>query len=75
MVEFEQVKNILTTRELEVLRLIAQGFKTREISELLSISFETVRSHRKNIIHKYEARNIIEAIFKATQLNKIKLLK
>lgn len=42
----------LTPREGEVCRLIALGRKTREICELLDLSFETMQTHRKNIRRK-----------------------
>ena len=47
----------LTMREIEILGLIMQGFTNKEISLKLFISFETVRSHRKNILEKTRARN------------------
>lgn len=42
----------LSSRELEVLRLIAQGLINKEISDQLNISINTVQSHRKNISAK-----------------------
>ena len=42
----------LTDREVEVLRLIAEGHTTAEISELLNLSPHTVQSHRRNIMDK-----------------------
>jgi DNA-binding NarL/FixJ family response regulator len=47
----------LSTREVEVLSLIMQGQTNKEISERLFISFETVRSHRKNILKKIGVKN------------------
>ncbi len=47
----------LTIREIEVLGLIMQGLTTQEIAEKLFISYETVRSHRKNILEKSGAKN------------------
>lgn len=41
-----------TTREIEILRLLAQGKISKEISEMLQISKLTVDSHRKNMINK-----------------------
>jgi len=73
MLKSEIQKDILTAREFEILKLIANGYRTREISELLSISSETVKTHRKNIILKFEAKNITESLFKAMQLYKINL--
>ncbi len=42
----------LTNREIEVLRLIVQGYLNKEIAEMLNISLNTVLTHRKNIINK-----------------------
>ncbi|MFK7822866.1 MAG: response regulator [Oligoflexales bacterium] len=42
----------LTPREKEILRLIAQGKNSNEISNILHISTHTVRTHRKNILEK-----------------------
>jgi DNA-binding CsgD family transcriptional regulator len=42
----------LTAREIEVVRLSLSGFSTRAIAERLSISFETVRAHKKHIYAK-----------------------
>lgn len=42
----------LTPRELEVLTLIAQGYRNSEIAEHLSISIKTVESHRINLKNK-----------------------
>jgi NarL family two-component system response regulator LiaR len=42
----------LTEREIEVLRLLAQGQSNREISVALSISEATVRTHVSNILSK-----------------------
>ena len=39
----------LSNRELEVIQLIKQGLKTKEIAEKLNISFYTAETHRKNI--------------------------
>ena len=52
----------LTPRELEVLRLAADGIPTREIAERLSLSVGTVRNHLNAVSRKTEARNRIDAI-------------
>ncbi|AWA29838.1 DNA-binding response regulator [Flavobacterium magnum] len=44
--------NVLSVREKEILRLIGEGKSTEDISELLCISVETVKTHRKNIHRK-----------------------
>ena len=47
----------LSIREIEVLALIMQGLTNNEIAEKLFISYETVKSHRKNILEKTKAKN------------------
>ena len=47
----------LTIREIEILGLIMQGMTNNEIAEKLFISYETVKSHRSNILEKTGAKN------------------
>jgi DNA-binding NarL/FixJ family response regulator len=55
----------LTPRELEVLELIAQGDKNKEIAEKLVISDKTVRNHITNIFSKLQVADRAQAIIKA----------
>jgi len=48
----------LSTRELEVIHLICDARTTEEIAEELSITTNTVKSHRKKIMTKMGVRNI-----------------
>lgn len=52
----------LTTREKEVLQLVKYGLLSKEISDKLSISVNTVNIHRQNILQKTHTNNSIEAI-------------
>lgn len=47
----------LSMREVDVLSLIMQGLSNKKIADRLFISFETVRSHRKNILRKVGVTN------------------
>jgi DNA-binding NarL/FixJ family response regulator len=47
----------LTPREVEVLKLIAEGYKSKEIAEYLSISINTVDKHRANLMGKLDLHN------------------
>lgn len=58
---------ILTRREKEVLELIAEGMTNTQIGEKLFISTATVDTHRKNLLAKFETRNIASLIKKAMQ--------
>lgn len=53
---------LLTERELEIVRLIAEGLSSRSIAERLSISTKTVDTHRANIMEKLGVRNSAELI-------------
>ena len=55
--ECEIKSHKLSVREIEVLGLIMLGYTTREIADKLFISYETVKSHRKNILEKTGAKN------------------
>ncbi|MEI6126974.1 MAG: response regulator transcription factor [Pseudomonadota bacterium] len=48
----------LTQREREILKLIAEGLKSREIGDLLCISVKTVEKHRENIMQKLNIHNL-----------------
>jgi DNA-binding NarL/FixJ family response regulator len=48
------VQEQLTPREIEVLKLIAEGESGKEIAERLGIAFRTARSHRANLMEKLE---------------------
>jgi len=52
----------LSRREIEVLRLLAQGQKTRSIATLLNISQATSRNHVQNILRKMDAHSQLEAV-------------
>jgi len=54
-------KSALTKRELEVLRLLAQGYRNQRIAEELCISERTVRSHLRNIYDKIGVQSRTEA--------------
>lgn len=55
---FDTDTDVLTSRENEVLQLIAEGNSSKEISELLFLSPKTVDVHRTNIMHKLNLFNI-----------------
>lgn len=52
--------NVLTTREDEVLKLIAEGHSSKAIAEILVISVKTVEHHRSSILQKLQMRDRTE---------------
>jgi DNA-binding NarL/FixJ family response regulator len=57
----------LTTREKEILKLIAGGKLNMEIAELLSISVRTVETHRTNIMTKLDLKKTADLVRYAFQ--------
>ncbi len=53
---------LLAPRELEILRMIAQGMTNGEIADLLYVSAATVKDYVRNIVAKLGARNRVEAV-------------
>ncbi len=61
----------LTNREKEILRHTAAGLTVRETAELITRETETVRFHRKNLLMKLGARNMVELIRRADEMKLI----
>ena len=58
---------LISKRELDVLQLIAQELSSPEIAEQLFISANTVQSHRKSLILKFDVKNSVGLIRKAME--------
>ena len=58
----------LSERELEVLRLVAQGLTNNEISQRLVLALSTVKGHNLRIFGKLQAQNRTEAVTRAREL-------
>lgn len=58
--------SLLTPKEMQVLGLLSKGLSNLQIAEMLSISNKTVSTHKKNILRKTGASNLLElvAVFK-----------
>jgi DNA-binding NarL/FixJ family response regulator len=63
----------LTSREIEILHLIAQGYSTPQIADKLIISPKTVETHRKNMLKKVNVKNIMGLVNYGIQRGIIKL--
>ena len=59
---------LLTKRETEILSLVGRGYDSRNISEKLFISVNTVNNHRQNILHKTRTENTTQALLYAKRL-------
>ncbi|WP_128548850.1 helix-turn-helix transcriptional regulator [Larkinella soli] len=53
----------LTLREEEIMHLIKDGFSSKEIADRLSISLNTVKNHRKNLLRKTQSRNMADLVY------------
>lgn len=54
-------KNI-SAREIEIIGLLSEGFSSREIADQLFISYDTVRTHRNNILKKTKCKTITQVV-------------
>jgi len=52
----------LSDREREILELVGKGFTSRQIAEMINLSHYTIENHRKNMLKKTKAKNIVELI-------------
>ena len=60
--EFTGIKDLppmLTKKEIEVLKFIAQEYSNQEIAERLNCGIRTVDTHKRNLIKKLEVRNVV----------------
>jgi DNA-binding NarL/FixJ family response regulator len=56
-VKTDTVWDTLTQREREILKLIAEGYKNKEVADYLCISLKTVEKHRANLMKKLDLHN------------------
>ena len=54
--------NVLTPRELEVLRCVAAGQSNKEIASALRISTKTVETHRSRIMNKLDVHSVVALV-------------
>ena len=55
-------KTLLTEREIEVIKLTAEGMTSKEVAEVLFISNETINSHKRNALYKMGFKNTYQLI-------------
>lgn len=65
------MENISGITEMErlVLQLIGKGLSSKQIAELLYISFHAAEAYRKHLIRKFEAKNTAELMIKASKFS------
>lgn len=61
-------KTSLTKREIQILELVKKGLLSKEISENLNITLNTVNTHRQRVLKKLKANNSLEAVIFASKL-------
>ncbi|MDH5291124.1 MAG: response regulator transcription factor, partial [Acidimicrobiia bacterium] len=66
-------ERLITTREEEVLQLIADGCSTPEVAEQLFISQKTVKNHLASIYQKLDARDRTQAVLQAVRMGIVHL--
>ncbi len=62
------VPEALTERQIKILKLVSQGFSSKEIAEKLDIKYYTVTTHIKNIYTKLQVNSRTEALHEAMKL-------
>jgi len=61
---YEPTKEILTRREKQILAYMVQGYKSKEIADIISISKQTVVTHRRNMLNKTGSASAAELVMK-----------
>jgi len=64
-----KLKQPLTSREIDVLKLIVQGYTSKQIAEALTLSTRTVETHRSNIMDKLDLHSRVDLVRYASQHN------
>ena len=63
----------ISHRELETLALVVEGYKNREIAQILKIKHQSVKNHLQHLLKKLEVKNSTQAYIIALQMNLIKM--
>jgi DNA-binding NarL/FixJ family response regulator len=72
-VEIEKPSVVLTSREMEVLQLIAEGFANKQIAGELGLSVKTVEKHRQSVMKKLDIHDIAGLVHHAVKKGIIEL--
>ncbi|MCB1424004.1 MAG: response regulator transcription factor [Nitratireductor sp.] len=63
----KQLLSTLTDREVEILKLVAEGMSNKEVGRALDLQEKTVKHYMTNILQKINAKNRVEAAIKARE--------
>ena len=70
----EKAKELgVSHRELEVLALVVEGYKNKEIAQILEIQHQSVKNHLQHLFRKLDVKNSTQAYIIALNLNMIKM--
>lgn len=70
----EKAKEVgVSHRELEVLALVVEGYKNKEIAQILKIQHQSVKNHLQHLFKKLDVKNSTQAYIIALNLNLIKI--
>ena len=61
-------EKLISSREKEVLKLVAEGHSSKQIADILFISNHTAISHRKHLIEKFQVKNTAQLINRASKI-------
>lgn len=64
-----EISEKLTRREKEIMQLLVKGCSNEEIGQALRISYDTLKSHRSNILKKLHVKSVAELILLSIQAN------
>ena len=68
-----EADRVITSREVDVLQLIADGCSTPEVAAQLYISQKTVKNHLASIYHKLDARDRTQAVLQAVRMGIVRI--
>jgi DNA-binding NarL/FixJ family response regulator len=63
----ENSYDLLTSREKEILQLVAEGKSNKDVADMLSLSVHTVETHRGNLMEKLKLKGVPELILYAVR--------
>lgn len=69
--EQEHIKDVFTRRQMEIIRLLSEGFSSQQIADQLNLSVRTVESHRHRLMQKLNTNNVTGLLKKASELGLI----